>query len=100
MHEAADQIERTVRLPNLLPKISGGRTFPHRRIARAAIVTFVKRQELRCRAVEPRRHVNEIGIDREMRHTTAETEEPLLRRALCFVLPDGIEHVLPIKRVL
>src|SRR5438093_9107244 len=74
MDEAANQIQHAVGVPHLFPKIRRRITVTDRWIARAAMLPLVERQKFRRWALQARRCVNQIGINREMRDASAKTE--------------------------
>src|SRR5207248_6442391 len=69
-------------------------------VAGAAELARVERQEQRPLALELRRDIDEVRIDREMGKTAAIGEERLARVAIGFVLPDGVFDVLSVQPVL
>src|SRR5690606_20786810 len=101
--ELAHEVEHAVARPGLLPEVGGGVTLlrrRHRRIAGAAELALVERQEARPLAREVRRHEDEVRVHREMCEAAAVGEERLARVAVGLVLPDRVLDVLPIQRVL
>ena len=68
---ATEDFEPAVAPPDLLPEIAGRVAARVRRIARAAFIALVERQEASGRAVNSRRHHDFAVADREMDHCTA-----------------------------
>src|SRR5206468_4770833 len=70
-HEVTENVEKTVALQNLFPKIPGAIAGGMLRVARTAldfagVTSAVERKEMRFLLLQSRGHVNFIGISREM----------------------------------
>ena len=81
LDEVLDEIEDAVPRPGVLPEVRRRVAAPRRgdrRVARAAIVALVERQEAWSSAPQFGRHEDQIRVDREVRETPAEREERLL----------------------
>ncbi|MDN5804668.1 MAG: hypothetical protein L0H26_08820 [Microlunatus sp.] len=98
VHEAAEQIEPGVPLPDPLPQIGGAVAIGVRWVARAAVVTGVEGEEDGACAGQPSRHGHQVRVDGEVDDRPG--QGPVLRVAIGAVLGDPLLHSLPGERVL
>ena len=87
--EPAQNVEPGVASPDLLPEVAGPVAVGIGRVALAAGVAAVERQEARLLAREPRRHLDQLGIDREV-HERPAAEGDVGRVAIGPVLALGV----------
>src|ERR1700693_3353738 len=66
MHEAGEDVEPAIALPDLLPEIGGLMAVWIGRVARTVVIALVKRQKERLIAFEFGGHKDAIRVDREV----------------------------------
>ena len=97
--EPAQQVQPGVASPDLLPEVSRPVAVGIGRVALAAGVAAVERQKARLLAREPCRHLDRLGIDREV-HERPTAEGDVGRVAIGSVLVLGVLDGLVRERVL
>ena len=101
--ELAYEIQHTVPLPSLLPKVGSGVAALGRRngrVAGAAELALIEGKEISLRSCNLRGHIDQIGINGEVGQASAIVKERLPRVPVCLVLANGILDRLPRERVL
>ena len=103
MDELPHQVEHAVTGPGLLPKVGRGVTVPRRRngrIAGSSELALVEGQKPRRGSGELGSHVDEIGVNGEMREAATTRKQRLPRISRGPVLANGVSDRLAVQRVL
>ena len=99
MDEPAEDVQPGVPRPDLLPEVAGPVAGRVGRVALAAGVAAIERQEACLQTVESSRHLDQLGIDGEV-HERPPAEGDVRRVALGSVLVLGVLDGLMRERVL
>ena len=101
--ELAHQVQHAIGRPDFLPKVGGGVASPVRRdgrVAGAAELALIEGQETRPGFGQMGRHIDQIGVDGEVRQAAPVGEQGLTGVTVGTVLANGVLNGLTGERVL